>query len=281
MISWHSLPAEIRILVLEALVQDGCSLAGFATVSRQWQTIIEQHNFAPIKLTLSHFDDYGLMIQRNRALVRYIWLCLELEEYDCMLCAPSTRATMQMGYRDDCLIIKAFRELFSTLSAWKLNGNLLLDFSIHSPSDSEHWFKYLTFLPDILFDKCDRNIWEDQSMLAKLEDPQHSWITGRQDRIPPSMGIDKVFEEIMGGGPFNYDEQENQGWRQLPSVPVVTSMLLRQQTRRRWKPGAWADMFARFPRLQEIIYEPWREWARTMQDLTADCECCDVSPSSA
>lgn len=111
------------------------------------------------------------MIQRNRALVRYIWLCLELEEYDCMLCAPSTRATMQMGYRDDCLIIKAFRERFSTLSAWKPNGNLLLDISIHSPSDSEHRFEYLTLLPDIPSDKCDRNIWENQSMLAKLEAP--------------------------------------------------------------------------------------------------------------
>ncbi|EHA17900.1 hypothetical protein ASPNIDRAFT_142703, partial [Aspergillus niger ATCC 1015] len=198
-----------------------------------WQTIIEQHNFARIKLTLSHLDDFALMIQRNRALVRYIWLCLELEEYDCMLCAPSTRATMQMGYRDDCLIIKAFRELFSTLSAWKPNGNLLLDISIHSPSDSEHRFEYLTLLPDIPSDKC----------------PQHGWITGRQVRIPPSMGIDKAFEEIMGGGPFDNDEQENEWWRHLPSVSIVTSILLRQQTRRRWKPGALAEMFARFPRL--------------------------------
>lgn len=73
------------------------------------------------------------------------------------------------------------------------------------------------------------------------------------------MGIDKAFEEIMGGGPFDNDEQENEWWRQLPSVPIVTSILLRQQTRRRWKPGALAEMFARFPRLQEIVYEPWRK----------------------
>jgi hypothetical protein len=48
--SWCCLPGEIRIMILEVL-QEGCSLAGFATVSREWQTIIERHNFARVKLT--------------------------------------------------------------------------------------------------------------------------------------------------------------------------------------------------------------------------------------
>ncbi|UKZ81159.1 hypothetical protein TrVFT333_008930 [Trichoderma virens FT-333] len=64
----------------------------------------------------------------------------------------------------------------------------------------------------------------------------------------------------MGEGPFDSDEEELQWWDQLPSVPAVTTLLLRQQNRRRWKPEALAHMFARFPRLQEVHYEPWREW---------------------
>ncbi|GJC98912.1 oxoglutarate iron-dependent oxygenase [Colletotrichum higginsianum] len=42
--------------------------------------------------------------------------------------------------------------------------------------------------------------------------------------------------------------------------PSVTSLLLRQQNRRRWKLDSLAHMFARFPRLRELHYEPWREW---------------------
>lgn len=61
--------------ILEALLQNEGSLASFATVSREWQAIIEQHNFSRIKLTLgSRLANFGSMIRRNRALVRYMVL---------------------------------------------------------------------------------------------------------------------------------------------------------------------------------------------------------------
>ncbi|KAL3478451.1 hypothetical protein BJX99DRAFT_245588 [Aspergillus californicus] len=247
-------------------------LAGFATVSREWQTVIERHNFARIKLTSSRLADFSSIIHRNRALVRYIWLCLELEEYDCRECAPRVQELMGISNEDNTLITTAFLDLFSILSAWAPNGNLQLDISVHSPSDSEHWFKYLTFGPDTPSDECDRDICAEQSMLVKLDDHKHDWPTGprirRQDLAPLRAGILKVFDRIMGEGPFVDDEQENQWWQQLPLVPVVTGVLLRQQTRRRWKPTALAQMFARLPRLQEIHYEPWRPWTENDQRWT-------------
>jgi hypothetical protein len=62
----------------------------------------------------------------------------------------------------------------------------------------------------------------------------------------------------MGEGPFDDEEQEGQCWKQLPLVPAVTGVLLRQQNRRRWKPAALAHMFARLPRLlrAEIVGRP-------------------------
>ncbi|KAJ6104342.1 hypothetical protein N7523_010662 [Penicillium sp. IBT 18751x] len=266
---WSCLPAEIRILILEALLQDGgCSLAGFAVVSREWQMIVEQHNFAQIHLTLSRLADFGQMIHRNQTLVRYIWLCLELQEYDCTQCSPHGLEMMGISNTDNTLITTAFQDLFSTLSTWEPNSNLLLDISVHSSSDSEHWFKYLTFEPDITPDECGLSQYTEQSMLTKLNDHQHGWIAGSQNSTPPQAGIDKVFDEIMGEGPFENDEKENQWWQQLPLVPAVTSVLLRQQNRRRWKPTALAHMFARLPRLQEICYEPWREWCDIQQEWT-------------
>jgi hypothetical protein len=77
----------------------------------------------------------------------------------------------------------------------------------------------------------------------------------------------------MGEGPFNTEEQEMQWWQQLPLVPVITSVLLRQQNRRRWKPTALAQMFARLPRLEEVHYEPWRDWIDYHQVLADNCEC--------
>jgi hypothetical protein len=70
-------------------MQDGCTLARLATVSREWQTELERYNFARIKLTPSRLVNLSSMIHRNRALVGYIWFCLELDNYDCTKCAPT------------------------------------------------------------------------------------------------------------------------------------------------------------------------------------------------
>lgn len=37
--------------------------------------------------------------------------------------------------------------LFYALSEWEQNGEFMLDISVYSPGDSEHWFRYLTLSP--------------------------------------------------------------------------------------------------------------------------------------
>ena len=51
----------------------------------------------------------------------------------------------------------------------------------------------------------------------------------------------------MGMGPFDTEREERQWWDQLPSVPAVTSVLLRQQNRRRWKPASLVTYVRPFP----------------------------------
>ena len=257
---WDSLPGEIRLLILKALIQDGCTLAHLATVSREWQAELERHNFARIKLTPSRLADFSSVVHRNRALVGYIWLCLELDDYDCTRCAPGHESRMDLDElaeavdvsdTDECSITASFQNLFSILSTWDPNSDLILDISIYSPSDSEHWFKYLTFLPDT----------PSQTISTKAyDDAQHGWVAGSRHAAPPRWAFTKVFFPVMNQGPFDSDDSEFAWWDQLPSVPAVTSLLLRRQNRRRWKPDALAHMFARLPRLQEVHYEPWREW---------------------
>lgn len=269
--TWDGVPKEIRLLIFEALVQDGCTLSRLATVSREWQAELERYNFARIKLTPSRLIDFRAMIHRNRALVDYIWFCLELDDYNCTKCAPSGMHTDEdelveafaVSDTDKCPITTAFQNLFSILSTWDPPHNdLILDISIYSPSDSKHWFKYLTFMPDTLPNMpVGGGGGIKQTMLKNVyDDPQHGWVGGFRHSAPPRGAIRKVFHSVMDEGPFMDNQTELRWWDQLPLVPAVTTLLLRQQNRRRWKPDSLAHMFARFPKLQEIHYEPWREW---------------------
>ncbi|PLB42033.1 uncharacterized protein BDW47DRAFT_115196 [Aspergillus candidus] len=252
-------------MILEAVLQTGGRVTGLAVVSKEWQAMIEPRNFARIKLTAPRLAEFSSMVQRNRSSVHYIWLCLELQEYDCAKCAPHRVGGIGLSKADNTMLITALQDLFSTLSTWESNGNLLLDISVHSPSDAEHWFKYLTFKPDIPIpsdqhdlDLCTQQ--KQQSILASPNNHKHGWIAGKPISTPSTCAILKVFDELMGADAFPNGEQQNEWWGQLPLVPAVTGVLLRQQTRRRWKPTALAQMFARLPNLQEIHYEPWRQW---------------------
>lgn len=80
--SWNSLPTEVQLPILEALKNDGYPLSRVVTVSREWQAEIERLNFARIRLTPSRLVDFPSVTRRNRALIRHIWFCLELEDDD-------------------------------------------------------------------------------------------------------------------------------------------------------------------------------------------------------
>ncbi|VUC24435.1 unnamed protein product [Clonostachys rosea] len=142
-VSWGKIPAEIWLQILKTLLLDGASHAKLATVSRKWQAIVEPYNFARIKVTPARLADFNSMTYRNRHLVTYLWLCLELEEYDYLL----NRVTNA----DNHLIASSFLKLFENLRSWDPHGNLTLDISIYSPSDLDNGFGYLTVESDILF----------------------------------------------------------------------------------------------------------------------------------
>lgn len=264
--SWGSLPKEIRLEILEALLQDSCSLASLATVSREWQTTIERHNFARIRLTPSRLRRFGSMTHRNRALVRYIWVCLELEKYDCPYF--DSHGAVMWGDRsmDNFTIATALRDLFSALSAWEPQGDLLLDISLYSPSDSEYWFKELTYVPDIpSLEECDRSLCDlVKAKRARIvDDKEHGWT-----RAPPRIAIHSAFHALSARPPQAFSvlgwgglaEGYKIWWDRLPKAPAVTGLLLRQQNRRHWHPMSVLLMRRCLPRVRDLHYEPWRHW---------------------
>ncbi|KAL7921550.1 hypothetical protein ACQKWADRAFT_321368 [Trichoderma austrokoningii] len=263
------LPTEIKRMILEALVKDGRELARCAAVSREWQAAIEPQTFKRIKVTPSRITELDAMTRRNRSHVKYLWLCVELERYDCDTCSPEDDVPMFNSAADDLLIQTAIRSLFLVLSSWDRSSSLTLDISVYSTSDAEHWFKYLTFEPDDDEDGVSRIV---QAVPCHVDDddPRHRWDTD-QNSTTALTAVQNVFTRILND-PLDASEDEDMGilgwWRAIPPVPAVTRLLLRQQTRRRWEPEAIAEMLGLFPRLRELHFEPWREWDDILQDTT-------------
>lgn len=284
-LSWHNLPVEIRRTILKALLQTDGSLAAYAAVSREWQAIIEPHNFSYLQLTMPRIEQLDLMTFRTQRHVRYIWLCLELEEY-----GLRESRVQGMSAADSHAIGRALHEVVDTLSSWSNRSSLVLDISVHSPSDSAYWFKYLTFEPDHPFNQRERGYSEppELSMPATANDDgddsdysdDSDYISDDSDYISDDSdgsddaifitdrAIGKVFDPILVKGPFATEKEENEWWQGMPLAPAVTAVLFRQQTRRRWPPKTLLLLLSRFPRLREIHYEPWREWQDGAQKTT-------------
>lgn len=156
-------------------------------------------------------------------------------------------------------VATTLQDLFSTLSTWEPNGDLVLDISASSPRDPYRCFKHVNFMPDIPSGKLSRRGIEQSMIDQSNKNAKHGWGSSRQD----SASSDTK--------PLNTEELERQWWAQLPLVPAVTSVRVCQQDHPKWKPVSLAHMFARFPRLQEVHYEPWRE-LHTMQRYTDKCK---------
>lgn len=256
-IVWAGLPEDIRLMILQTLLHTpGRKFSRLAVVSREWQAIFERHNFARLRLTPSCLAEFASKTQRNRHLVRYIWFCLELEEYDC---ASALESVHMLTHNDENTFASGFQTLFSTLSTWGPDSGILLDISVYSPSDLKHWAQYLPLSPDIPPNERGRDQDTLQPLLPSERHYKNDWTTGSEEC---ECHLVSTLEEKFGmiGNPesrFDAHEREELWWQGLPLVPAIAGLLLRQQTRRQWYPFTLANICSRLPRLNEIYYEPW------------------------
>lgn len=69
--------------------------------------------------------------------------------------------------------MKAFRDLFSVLKGWELDGCLSLDITVYSTSNSGHWFKYLTIQPHVLPNVGSHDPGAEQAVPSGVDDACH------------------------------------------------------------------------------------------------------------
>ncbi|KAF2737993.1 hypothetical protein EJ04DRAFT_589756 [Polyplosphaeria fusca] len=258
---WTSLAAELRNMILEALIHEG-NVAYYPSVCREWQSTIERFNFHSFNPTPQDIPVFENMTTRNFGLIKYIWYSIELRNYDCTECdrleTDDQRETNQATVED------GLRTIFCALSEHPPGGNMTLDISIHSPSDSQHHFKYIRFEPANTL----------SSRNPPKPTPYHVSTHSPSVPLPSVLAIHKIFWDIEVGA----DSEERDFWPSVPTVPCITHLLLRRQTRRRWGGDNLIPLIARLPNLQDLCYEPWRKWTPLMQHET-DCKLMQWSES--
>ncbi|OGM47451.1 hypothetical protein ABOM_002608 [Aspergillus bombycis] len=261
MVHWYSLTREIRLMILKLLLRQKHGLASYATVCKEWQTVIEKRIFRRLKLRASCLDDFERMVRRQRSLVKHIWLNIELRTYTCRSCQDLESCSWASS--NNRIIRQAISKLFSILNSWDLVGDgLSLELSAQSPSDSEHWFKTSYFGVDcedrkgIVGSRA-----HGQKVTATFHDPKHGWVDGRQLAVPDGHALLRLFEIID----LRFEKD-------LPEVHAVTKLVLRRQCRRQFVPRTLWLLLDKLPQLKHLVYEPWRVLDRTVQKLHYDID---------
>lgn len=238
-------------MILELLTQHQ-RLCMYATVSKEWQIMIEKKTFHRLKLKQSCLDDFERLVKRQRGLVRHVWLNIELKRYTCRCCRQWE--SMTWTHQNNKIIVPAIAKLFSILSTWKpAKEGLTLELNAYSPSDPEHWFKNCYFGASGE-DEILGSEYPSQDNTAGIHDPEHGWRDGVQ--VSANSGaIRRPYAQIS----IKFQDE-------LPQVKAVTKFLLRRQCRRQWAPATLWYLWSKLPRLEDIVYEPWQLFEKDVQD---------------
>lgn len=139
-------------------------------------------------------------------------------------------------------------DLFGLLKSWRRSGglDLALELNAYSPSDREHWQQ-----------RCFVGGPGEDGPVGEIHDPKHGFENGRQVKPSDSDAIDRFLgnNDIIHRPPLHTDT-----FKSLPKVTAITKFIIRRQFRRQFPPKAVSGLFGSFPRLDTLVWEPWRKW---------------------
>ncbi|KAF5984243.1 f-box domain-containing protein [Fusarium coicis] len=247
MVHWHSLPTEIRCMILEALAAHH-GIALFASVSNEWRTFIEQRTFSHIRIHPTCLDHLQQLNDHYRGQIKHLWLNIELNGYTCRACRK--RESLTLSYSIAVILREAITRLFCILTTWR--EHLTLEFNVYCPSDSQHWFK------NSYFGAPGEDKFECQKPSDNLiHDPGHGWVQGRVTEAPPDDALRRPF----GLSELRFRET-------LPSVNAVSKFVLRRQCRQQLNPDVIQYLCSKLPNLEEIHYELWQSHINVVQQVS-------------
>lgn len=278
MMSWNALPNELRRQVWSFMTYEGknlddggeiscewrrnrADLANCALVNRQWQGIFEEAMFKNIFLTQETVQSLRKITQRQKKLVRYIWLKIAIDSLPCRSCPDYDLACGTVSSLDHVAAGLCMLRFLFILSSWKRDElgcpeGLTIELSCFSPEDAQHSFRN-----DLFFDSSP---FADEIQLGGNRVPlnyvEHGTINGRRAAPLDTNNIIKLFhDDIDLPSPDHCDPATG-------VVDVVSRLVIRRQTRRHLDPFLMQRIIEALPELTEVTYEPWRDWRESDQD---------------
>ncbi|KAL6876804.1 hypothetical protein J3F83DRAFT_421770 [Trichoderma novae-zelandiae] len=270
--SWASLSTEIQCLILDHLrdfkcrqyepparrrvrrEMSGISQAAYASVCREWSNFFERANFERLILHQHDITTLGEVVPRCGALIRWIWLRIELPSYDCSLCDQPE--SVEEDKVNKFLFTDAVWALFGILS--QLNEShhpgMTLELSAHSPSLVDH---YAQELGCMINDTAWHTLGGIQSPQS-LNDRYHRWWSGQRRRITDAAAL------RMAGHPqgLRFDMRAPVVKRMnktLPRVRAVKALVIRGQCYRHLSiPKALDPIIRNLTQLRDLSYECWK-----------------------
>ncbi|RSL91930.1 hypothetical protein CEP52_014138 [Fusarium oligoseptatum] len=237
---WDNTPFELRLKIFKWLLEHypRGNLTDYSLVCKQWQAFFEKEIYRHITITRPYFRTFHRVIGRHRRpLVKYIWLRIELERYDCDICDYTI---LNMGSQNDNdELRRSITGLFTILRSWHEDGasDIKLEISIWSRSDFDH-----TFREDVYIDS-------DFNLICELDRPE-----GPCDETFREMDGENMWRRPYGLGLYPAID------RSVPRVQAITALLVRRQTRCVIGVPTIQQIIDKLPKLQEIFYEPRRKY---------------------
>lgn len=214
-----------------------------AAVCKEWQELVERRNFRQLKLRSTCVEGLRTMItDRTRPLVQKIWLHVDILSYTCLICyRPESRSAW---VRNNRMIKGAIFKLFDLLHTWNSTSGITLELSTNSRSDPEHWFKNYCF-------------GDGSQGVRNWGRSDHEWSNGRRLSFSSARPLDRLFESI-----------DLTSRLRILGVEVITRLVIRRQLRRRLTPSSLRFLLDKLPRLECLIFEPWRWWNPELRQVS-------------
>lgn len=249
-IGWSDLPLELREMILEALEDSlqGGKAASYASVSKEWNRILEHYIFIRLKLlspySMEKFQDF--VTDRRRPFVQFIWFRFQRD-----FRPDWTRADSEEQKRlDQFQFAYAVYCLFQILSEWDERKagqpGIVLELSAFSSSDPHYSMK--DTVPrelenvDITEDSDALNAMYEKSAVRQMRKlPVEEMIYRKTSRLR-LMYEASSFPRVVEA-PF-------------PTVNLVTDLTVRRQIHSSFFAQYMGRLVKALPRLEFITFEP-------------------------
>lgn len=246
---WIPLPPELRFMILNEIVselQNHRGWSSYATVCEEWRVFIERKNFKTLRLKPSCLEALNSTVIRQRHLVRFISLDVDLPPHPALPGGIRLRAQWESDCRNTTREVTI--KVFSVLSSWNPTYGIGLRL----------WSKFDNSGPGGLGSQVS-GVRVMEYRAPRGPDIEMGYYSP-SGPCTPSLQTGKIPEpDILESlekdtqALYSLYSSESESWRPLPEVRAVTQLLMCEEVRNHISLSCLGIMWQRLPRSKGII----------------------------